>query len=226
MSVLVEFSGVSAYATDGRSLFDGLDMTLNGGEKVLLTAPLASGKSLIIKWMTGLALPDKGAVSVFGKPLAGLSDHALNRIRSRIGVVAHESVLISNLKVVENCALPLQYHLDMPYDDAIDKAMGLLKKAGFTGNPWDMPGNLPMYARKQAVCARALANDPEIVICEALSDGLTPIEREHLFAMLLDYHKAGKGRLCFFTGNDASDEPVIKPDRMLRIERGVIITGC
>ncbi len=224
MSVLVEFSGISAYASDGRSLFDGLDLTLLNGEKVLLAAPLASGKSLIIKWMTGLALPDKGTVSVFGTRLAGLSDHALNGIRSRIGVVAHESVLISNLKVVENCALPLQYHLDMPYDDAVDKAMTLLKKAGFTGNPWDMPGNLPMYARKQVVCARALANDPEIVICESLSDGLMPHERDHLFAMLLDYHKAGKGRLCFFTANDLSDEPIIKPDRILKIEQSVIIS--
>ena len=225
MSVLVEFSGISAYATDGRPLFDGLDLTLNGDEKVLLVAPLASGKGLIIKWMTGLAFPEKGAVSVFGTRLADLSAQELNGIRSRIGVVAHESVLISNLKVVENCALPLQYHLDMSYNDAVDKAMTLLKTAGFAGNPWDMPGNLPMYARKQVVCASALANDPEIVICESLSDGLMPHERDHLFAMLLDYHNAVKGRLCFFTGNDASDEPLIKPDRILRIEQGNIISS-
>ncbi|MBI5562614.1 MAG: ATP-binding cassette domain-containing protein [Deltaproteobacteria bacterium] len=217
MSTLIELRDVSERGEDGRMVFDGVSLELRGGERVFLTAPPGSGKGLLLRWMAGISMPEKGTVCVFGKDTARLSAGVLNAMRCRMGLLVLNNVLISNLKVIENCALPLLYHTEMPYKEAMEKAGGLLSRSGFTGDPWELPGPLPMYVKKQVAIARALALDPEVVICENMGEGLTEADKEHLFGLLLGWHGGAPSRLLLATSAEAADAALINPGRRLRI---------
>lgn len=222
MPALVELTNVYAYAGDGRAIFEDVNLSLGGGEKVFLAAALGSGKGLFLRWLAGVERPAKGTVRILGQVISALDADALNGLRCRLGLIIQDNALISNLKVIENCALPLLYHTDMPHDEAMTKARRLLDSTGFTGDPWELPGPLPSYARKQIAIARALALDPEIIICENLGEGLTSVERARLFELILGYYGGSRSRLLLFTSTDAFDAAFVKPDRMLGIENGRI----
>lgn len=226
MSVLIELRSVFARAQDGCPLFEDINMELSGGEKVLLAAPLGSGKSLLLRWIAGFGWPDKGVVTVFGQDISAQGVDGLRALRRRIGFLTEDNILISNLKVIENCVLPLLYHTDMPHNEAMGKAMMLLDSVGFKGDPWELPGPLPMYVKKQVAIARALALDPEIIVCENLSAGLTEAESVHLFELILGYHGGALTKLLFVTSTDDNDADIIRPNRTLGISAGKIVEAA
>ncbi|OGQ57986.1 MAG: hypothetical protein A3J24_00090 [Deltaproteobacteria bacterium RIFCSPLOWO2_02_FULL_53_8] len=223
MPDIVEITNAYAFAKDGRVVLEDINLRLGSGEKVFLAAPLGTGKGLLLRWIAGVERPDKGSVSVFGKDTSLLDGDGLNALRCRLGLIIQENCLISNLKVIENCLLPLLYHTNMPYPEAAAKAFSLLESTGFTADPWEMPGPLPGYVKKQVLIARALVLGPEIIICENLGDGLTPFERARLFELILNYRTSGSGALILFTSTDIEDAAFIRPDRTLRIEKNRIV---
>lgn len=218
MPPVVEIEGITCSDGGGRLIFEDASLTLFAGEKVVVTAPLASGKGLLIRLVAGLARPDKGSVKVFGEDLSSLSKDRLNALRKRVGFVFHDNVLVSNLKVIENVSLPLLYHTDLPYEEVMERSLELLNLAGFTGDIWALPGPLPVYSRKEVSLAKALALDPEVLVCENLSYGLTGGELERLFNLVLNYHKGRKDSLLLMTALTDTETFLVKPERNIRIE--------
>ncbi|MBI2412289.1 MAG: ATP-binding cassette domain-containing protein [Deltaproteobacteria bacterium] len=224
MGTLVDIKSVSCYTEAGRPLFEDASLSFSDGERVLIIAPLASGKSVLIRMLAGLSTPDKGTVTVLGEDIAALAKEDLNRLRQRIGFVFHDSVLISNLKVIENVALPLIYHRSsLSYEEAMQGAASLIAETGFRGDLWGLPGMLPLYAKKEIALARALILKPEIVICENLWDGLTDTEKRGLSLLLLKYQESNPGSLLIFTALSDADAPLVRPGRVLRIDGSRII---
>lgn len=218
MPVLIEFKDVSSFTGDGRVVFDGANLSLSSGQRVALAAPPASGKGAFLKLVAGLLMPDKGVVSVFGSATATLGKGGLNEMRKRMGFIFQDALLISNLKVIENVALPLMYHSDKPYAKCLEESLRLLDVVGFTGNVWALPGPLPQYVKKEVALAKALALEPEIIVCENLSVGLDSNELTHLTGLLVDYHVAHPASLLVVTASAEEDSVAIKPDRIVRIE--------
>lgn len=223
MPPVIELRDVTCRGNDGRVIFENVNLSLSGGEKVLITAPIASGKSTLLRLIAGLVKPDSGEVRVFGKDIASLDFEELNRLRVRIGFVFQDNALISNLKVIENVSLPLLYHTQLAYEEAMEKARDLLDLSGYRGDPWVLPGPLPMYAKKEVAMARALSMDPDVIVCENLWEGLTEMEREHLAKLLLWYLRTGSERLLVFTANNETDARLISPGRVIRIEGNKIV---
>ncbi len=218
MPPVIEIDGLTCYAERGRVIFEDAGLVLNAGEKAVITAPLASGKSLLVKILSGIVVPDKGTVRIFGEDIGGLSKDRLNGVRKRMGFVFHDNVLISNLKVIENVALPLLYHTDLPSDEVMERALELLKLTGFAGDIWALPGPLPVYSRKEVSLAKALALDPEVLVCENLSYGLTGEELQNLFDLVIKYQKGRKDSLLLMTALSDAEINLVKPDRAIRIQ--------
>lgn len=223
MPPYIELKGVTFVTGGGKIIFDKADLTLYAGEKVLVTAPVASGKSLLVRLIAGQAEPDAGVVELFGTGLSGLGRRERDALKKRIGFVTQDSVLISNLKAVENVALPLLYHSGLSHTEAMEKAFRLLERSGYRGDPWELPGPLPPYSKREIVVARALALEPDAVVCENPWEGLTEREKAALGEFLLEYHSAGN-KLLVVTANNENDAIFIKPDRIIRIE-GTRFTG-
>lgn len=217
---LVELINVSSFTETGSAVFDGANLRLIAGERVLITAPVASGKSLFLKLLAGLSRPEKGVVFLFGRDMAELDADGLNQARSRMGFVFQENILISNLKVVENVALPILYHGSISYEEAMKRSFELLDMTGFRGDAWSLPGPLPHYAKKEVALARALALDPDIVVCENIWDFLKDDEKTHISALLNGYQARHRGALMIFTANSENDAQYSRPDRVIRIESG------
>lgn len=215
---LIELKGITCASEEGEVLFEDACLSLHGGEKALIAGPPASGKGLLLKLMAGLVRPVRGAVLLFGKDMAGLKGSELNGLRKRIGFILADNILISNLKVVENAALPLIYHSGLPYRESMERAFNLLDLVGYTGDPWALPGPLPPHAKKEVCVARAISMEPEIIVCEGFAEGLAGPEKERLSTALAGYHGASPGRLLVLTADDESEGRLFKPDRVIRIE--------
>ena len=145
-------------------------------------------------------------------------------MRQRIGVIFEDAAVISNLKVVENVMLPLQYHTDFSESDMMERAVHLLNYVGYRGDIWSLPGSLPFYTKKAIAMARAMALDPLIVLYDRLTEGLDSYQSLQLLRFVDEFHKKEeKNRLSVIIVNDEGDIRDMKLDRVFRIENRKII---
>ncbi|MFQ5735268.1 MAG: ATP-binding cassette domain-containing protein [Thermodesulfobacteriota bacterium] len=223
MEPLVELTDVTYTNDAGRLIFDRAHLSLAPGEILLVTAPVGSGKGVLLKLISGLLAPEGGAVRLFGEGVAGISPSAFNGLKKRMGFVFQDTVLVSNLKVIENVALPMLYHTNTPPEECLELASELLGATGFKGDLWGLPDLLGFHDRKRVAVARALSMDPEVLVCESIGAGLTAFEKEVLASLILGFHACGPSRGLLFTSTSAADAPVFKACRVVRIEGGVFV---
>ncbi|MFQ5587020.1 MAG: hypothetical protein ACE5GF_09425, partial [Thermodesulfobacteriota bacterium] len=129
---------------------------------------------------------------------------------------------VSNLKIIENVALPILFHTTLSNNDGLKRALELLRRVGFTGDVWSLPGPLPFYKKKVVAFARAMALDPDIVICNRFLVGLDKQQRGHMLGLLDEFQKAKEGRLTILTTSEERDFAVLPLSRKYRIkEKGL-----
>lgn len=217
LAKLIEINDLH-YAVDGNAVFEGINAEFYEGERVAIIGPLGYGKTTLLRLMLGFDKPRRGRVSLFGKDIWMIEQPELYRLRQRTGVIFENAALISNLKVIENIILPLQYHTDLTDDSIMEKAVSLLNHVGYKGDIWALPGPLPFYTKKTIALARAMALDPEIMIYDRLLEGLDRLQSLQLLRFVEEFQRQGKGRLSIMIANDEQDLKDMTLDRVLRIE--------
>lgn len=217
MAPLVELKHVTFRTERGVVIFDDASLSLYPGERVLVYGPFSSGKGVLVKFLAGFLRPDRGEVFIYDTDLTGLDRVKLDRVRRQVGYVFEDSALVSNLKAIENVALPLLYHTSMGRDESMEKALELLESVSYRGDIWALPGVLPMYEKKLVAVARALALSPDLVVFEHLEAGLTSEERSHIAEILKGYHNGEAGRLLLFTTSNREDGALIEAGREVMI---------
>jgi phospholipid/cholesterol/gamma-HCH transport system ATP-binding protein len=171
---IVEVTGVR-YAAGGRVIFDGLDLRVRRGSVTAVMGPSGTGKTTLLRLISGQAEPAAGSVRVFGRELAGLSRAEIYGMRRRMGMLFQQGALLTDLDVYENVAFPLREHARLP--EALVRMMVLtrLEAVGLRGAarlmPWELSGGM---ARRVAL-ARAIVMDPELLIYDEPFVGLDPI---------------------------------------------------
>lgn len=167
----------------------GLTLDVKRGETVVVMGESGSGKSVLIKLMNGLLLPDSGTVELFGKDTLEMRRRELMKIRTRIGTMFQSYALFDSMTVAENVGFPLMEIFDVPRDEARERAMKLLGDLGL-GNAVEMlPSELSGGMKKRVSLARALITDPEIVLFDEPTTGLDPIMIEFVDDMLISAQK-------------------------------------
>ncbi|MBI5745615.1 MAG: ATP-binding cassette domain-containing protein [Nitrospirae bacterium] len=220
---LIEISGLYYIAGNGIVIFEGVDAGFYSGERVAITGPHGLGKTTLIRLFLGLDKPQKGTICLFGEDIGMLERPELDGLRQGIGVVLEDSGIVSNLKVVENVMLPLQYHTEMTSDNIMERAVFLLDHVGYRGDIWALPGPLPSYTKKTIAFARAISLDPAIMIYDMLLEGLDAVQSSEMLGLVDKFHKEKKDRLSIMTINDERDIKEITLDRILRIENRRIL---
>ena len=218
MSKLVEIKNLYYTAENGVTIFENVDAEFYEGERVGILGPLGSGKTTLTRLLLGLEKPQRGRVYLFAKDIESLNRSELYSLRKGIGVVFENVSLISNLKVVENVMLPLEYHTDLSFDTIRERVLFLLKHVGYRGDIWTLPGPLPAYTKKTIALARAMALDPIIMIYDRLLEGLDDYQSLQLLGFVDEFHKQKSGRLSIVIANDERDIKDIKLDRIVKIE--------
>jgi lipoprotein-releasing system ATP-binding protein len=191
-SPLLSLRGVSKVFTETGSrieLFRDLDFDLAAGDFVSITGASGVGKSTLLHILGFLEAPTAGRALFKGEAVSGLSDTRLSEIRNReIGFVFQFHHLLPDLTVWENALLPLRVggNLDGP---GRERARALLAEVGLEGRLSHVPGQLSGGERQRAAVARALVNNPAVLLCDEPSGNLDTANSDHLHEMLADLNR-------------------------------------
>ena len=188
----------------------GVDLTVDSGEFVALMGPSGCGKSTLLNLVAGLDTPDEGEISVAGEQVSGRSEDDLARLRRRhIGLVFQFFNLLEGMTVLENVALPAVI-AGRRRKMAETRARDLLDLLGIGDKASAVPGVLSGGQRQRLAIARALANEPTLLLAdEPTGVAAAPARRR-------PDHRPGHPRLQRGRGGRAGGADARRPDRRPR----------
>jgi putative ABC transport system ATP-binding protein len=167
---LIELHGVSKSYDLGAGKFLALkeiDMQVEAGEFVAVVGKSGSGKSTLINMITGIDSPTSGEVFVASTAVHTLSQEQLAVWRgSSVGIVFQFFQLLPTLTVIENVVLPMDFCGVYPARERRSRAMALLEKVGIGAQADKLPSALSGGEQQRAAIARALANDPPLIVAD------------------------------------------------------------
>jgi phospholipid/cholesterol/gamma-HCH transport system ATP-binding protein len=153
----------------------GVSLTVDRGETMVIMGGSGSGKTVTLRLIAGLIAPTSGRVRVFGERIDALSEEALLPIRRRMGYVFQGAALFDSLSVHENVAYPLREHTSLGEAEIRERVLHFLSLVGLGPDVLGLlPSELSGGMRKRVGIARALAQEPEMLLFDEPTAGLDP----------------------------------------------------
>lgn len=163
------------YAVGGRSVFAGLDIEIPFGRVTAIMGPSGTGKTTLLRLITGQVQADRGSIRVAGEDIRALTRSGLYVLRRRMGMLFQNGALLTDLSVFENVAFPLREHTNLPDRLIRQLVLTKLQAVGLRGAATLMPAELSGGMSRRVALARAIVMDPEILIYDEPFVGLDPI---------------------------------------------------
>jgi phospholipid/cholesterol/gamma-HCH transport system ATP-binding protein len=161
---------------DGNAVLKGADLELYKGENLVVLGRSGSGKSVLIKIISGLIRPDAGNVNVLGKNIERIEEKELQELRIRVGFSFQNSALYDSMTVRQNLEFPLVRNKKGLSRKEVDEAVAsVLEAVGLEQSINQMPAELSGGQRKRIGIARTLILNPEIMLYDEPTAGLDPI---------------------------------------------------
>ena len=152
-----------------------LDLDVYEGETLAVIGPSGTGKSTVIKVLTGLLPPTSGRVVIDGQETSGYSEEEWDGLRRRMGVVFQYSALFDFLSVGENVAFGLRRYFKLSEEEIQERVAQLLDLVGMPDTQKMLPSELSGGMKKRVALSRALAMEPRIVLYDEPTSGLDPV---------------------------------------------------
>lgn len=159
----------------GRTILDDVDLDVYEGETLAVIGPSGTGKSTLIKVLTGLLFPNGGSVLIDGQEVNAYDEEQWDELRRRMGVVFQYSALFDFLSVGENVAFGLRRHFKLTEAEIDERVATLLELVGMPDTQRMMPAELSGGMKKRVALSRALAMRPRIVLYDEPTSGLDPV---------------------------------------------------
>ena len=163
------------YSVGGRSIFSGLNLSCARGKITAVMGPSGTGKTTLLRLITGQIRASSGVVEVAGLDIGRLRRRELYVLRQRMGMLFQNGALLTDISVFENVAFPLREHTDLPERLIRQLVLTKLQAVGLRGAAELMPSELSGGMSRRVALARAIVMDPEILIYDEPFVGLDPI---------------------------------------------------
>lgn len=188
---LVRIRGLS-FSHGPRVIFDRVDLDIPRGAVTAVMGPSGTGKTTLLKLISGQLRPDAGSIEVDGEPVQALGRAALYNLRRRMGMLFQSGALLTDLSVFDNVAYPLREHTDLK--PAIVRKLVLLKleAVGLRGARDLMPSELSGGMARRVALARAIALDPMMILYDEPFTGQDPISMGVLVSLIRQLNDASR----------------------------------
>jgi putative ABC transport system ATP-binding protein len=171
---------------------DGVDLSIARGEFVAIMGPSGSGKSTLLNVLGALDKPDSGTYHLEQDEIGSMDDDASSDLRNRrIGFVFQSFHLLPRLSVLENVLLPQRY-ADQADPEAEARARGLLERMGLGQRMGHLPGELSGGQLQRAAIARALLNQPALLLADEPTGNLDSKSAGDVLELLAELHANGQ----------------------------------
>jgi len=172
---------------------DRLSLDIADGEFVAIVGRSGSGKTTLLNLLAGIDRPTSGTVRVTGADLGSLSESALAAWRGlNVGLVFQFFQLLPTLTVVENVMLPMDFAKKIPLAERPDRAQQLLERMGVGSQADKVPATLSGGQQQRAAIARALANDPPILLADEPTGNLDSTTADAVLELFSDLNAEGQ----------------------------------
>jgi phospholipid/cholesterol/gamma-HCH transport system ATP-binding protein len=169
-----------------QTVLNGINLAVRRGETLAVLGRSGTGKSVLLRLVIGLEIPDWGSVRIQGQDIAGLALDQLGAIRKKMGFLFQHAALYDSLTVEQNVAFPLQHHRkDMSKSEQRDRVHALLAEVGMESGFAKMPSDISGGMQKRVGLARALALEPDILLLDEPTAGLDPISSAEIDDLVL-----------------------------------------
>jgi phospholipid/cholesterol/gamma-HCH transport system ATP-binding protein len=182
-AALVRVRGLTT-VLNGRTIFDAMDLDIPRGKITAIMGPSGTGKTTLLKHITGQMRGDAGQVWVDGQNVPELSREKLFKLRERIGYLFQNSALLTDFDVFENVAFPLRQHTELPEVLIRNIVLTKLQAVGLRGASALMPTELSGGMARRVALARAIVFDPQMILYDEPFVGLDPIALNQVLKLI------------------------------------------
>ena len=201
----------------------GIDLRIQTGESLVVIGRSGCGKSVLLKIIMGIMEPDEGTVVIDGVDIFSLSSHELDQFRLKLGMLFQGAALFDSLSVRENVGFSLYEHTALPFSVIEQKVREKLRLVGLQGIEEIMPAALSGGMKKRVGLARAIANDPKIILYDEPTTGLDPIMADGINELIREMHQQLRVTSIVVTHDLNSAYKIA--DRIVMLYQGRIVGG-
>ena len=180
---LIKINGLRT-VLNGKTIFDGVDLEIPRGRVTAIMGPSGTGKTRLMRHITGQLAPDAGKILVDGQDVWKLSREQLFVLREKIGYLFQNSALLTDFSVFENVAFPLRQHLRLPEQLVRNIVLTKLQAVGLRGAAELMPNELSGGMMRRVALARAIVRDPMMIIYDEPFVGLDPVALNQILKLI------------------------------------------
>src|SRR5690606_1415444 len=217
---LIEIRGLK-YRRGDKVIFDGVDLDIPAGKVTALMGPSGTGKTTLLRLITGQLAPDEGTIHVAGQEVARLDRSELYALRRRMGFLFQNGALLTDFTVFENVAFPLREHTDLPEALIRDIVLMKLQAVGLRGTVDMMPSELSGGMARRVALARAIVMDPEMIFYDEPFVGLDPISMGQIVRLIKQLNET-LGLTSIVVSHDVQEISTVA-DQLYLLSNGKIV---
>ena len=185
---MIRFENVTK-VLGGKPVLDDISFEVAEGETVVIVGLSGAGKSVTLKHMIRLMLPDSGEILIDGEGIVGMGRTALRQMREKFGVLFQSAALLQWMTVLDNVALPLREHTDLAEEDILRQVNEKLEMLNLDDAGDQFPSDISGGMQKRVGLARAIIMNPKIVLYDEPTSGLGPVTSRRIDELIVNMRK-------------------------------------
>ena len=217
---MIQFTNVVKTYSQGNNALNGANLQVEDGEFCFLVGPSGSGKSTIIKLITGELRPTSGTVHVNGYSLDRIRKREIPYLRRTVGVVFQDFRLIEKMTVYENVAFAMRV-VGAKESEIKERVPYVLELVGLEGKMNRHPGEMSGGEQQRLAIARALVNNPSMIIADEPTGNLDPERSFEIMSLLQEINNLGTTVLVV---THAQNLVELFHKRTIVIDEGVVVS--